>query len=226
MSLATVGSKGKTQRIKLVSMGDSGVGKSCLIKRFCEGRVSALPSALPSRWPRQFLLSCADSRSNRCTTPLASRPALSAPQFVSKYVMTIGVDFGVKPVRLPSGQAARVNFWDLSGRPEFLEVRNEFYRDSQAALLVFDVCRQESFEGLEGWLREAQRFGAPASMPLAVCGNKTDKGARRRVPAADARAWAAEHGLPYFETSAESGAGVAEAFEELLAAAGRAWASA
>ncbi|KAA0155051.1 hypothetical protein FNF28_06762 [Cafeteria roenbergensis] len=184
MSLATVGSKGKTQRIKLVSMGDSGVGKSCLIKRFCEGR------------------------------------------FVSKYVMTIGVDFGVKPVRLPSGQAARVNFWDLSGRPEFLEVRNEFYRDSQAALLVFDVCRQESFEGLEGWLREAQRFGAPASMPLAVCGNKTDKGARRRVPAADARAWAAEHGLPYFETSAESGAGVAEAFEELLAAAGRAWASA
>lgn len=45
MSLATVGSKGKTQRIKLISMGDSGVGKSCLIKRFCEGRVSTLPHA-------------------------------------------------------------------------------------------------------------------------------------------------------------------------------------
>jgi GTPase SAR1 family protein len=41
MSLADVGGKGKIIRLKFVSMGDSGVGKSCLIKRFCEGRVRA-----------------------------------------------------------------------------------------------------------------------------------------------------------------------------------------
>ena len=51
-------------------------------------------------------------------------------QFVSKYVSTIGVDYGVKPVTV-RGQTVKVNFWDLSGHPEFLHVRNEFYRDAQ-----------------------------------------------------------------------------------------------
>jgi DnaJ family protein C protein 27 len=139
--------------------------------------------------------------------------------------MTIGVDFGVKPIRLASGKQARVNFWDLSGRPEFLEVRNEFYRDSQAGLLVFDICKPESFDSLEDWLREAQRFGAPSAMPVAVCGNKTDKAGRRRVSAESARAWAAERGLSYFEASAQTGEGVSQVFETLLGAAGTAWVS-
>ena len=26
---------------------------------------------------------------------------------------------------------AKVNFWDLAGHPEFFEVRNEFYKDTQ-----------------------------------------------------------------------------------------------
>lgn len=145
-------------------------------------------------------------------------------QFVSKYVTTIGVDFGVKPVRLPSGRAPRVNFWDLSGKPEFLEVRNEFYRDSQAGVLVFDVCKPETFESLQGWLHEARRYGAPSSMPVVVVGNKTDRGSRRRVDAEAARSWAAGCGLAYFEASAESGAGVSEAFEHVLEAAASAWA--
>jgi len=39
MSLSSVTTKSKTLRLKLVTMGDSGVGKSCLVKRFCEGKV-------------------------------------------------------------------------------------------------------------------------------------------------------------------------------------------
>ena len=74
-------------RIKVLSMGSGGCGKSCLIKRFCEER------------------------------------------FVSKYIATIGVDYGVKPIKL-DGMDVRVNFWDLSGHQEFFEIRNEFYKDT------------------------------------------------------------------------------------------------
>ena len=55
-------------RIKIISMGSGGTGKSCIIKRFCEER------------------------------------------FVSKYIATIGVDYGVKPVQV-DGEDVRVNFW-------------------------------------------------------------------------------------------------------------------
>ena len=65
-------------RIKVLSMGSAGTGKSCLIKRYCEER------------------------------------------FVSKYIATIGVDYGVKPVKVDQADV-RVNFWDLSGHKEFFE---------------------------------------------------------------------------------------------------------
>ena len=51
-------------------------------------------------------------------------------QFVTRYISTIGIDFGVKAVTI-DGQTVKVNFWDLSGHPEFFEVRNEFYKDTQ-----------------------------------------------------------------------------------------------
>ena len=35
---------------------------------------------------------------------------------MSKYIATIGVDYGVKPVKV-EGADVRVNFWDLSGTP-------------------------------------------------------------------------------------------------------------
>jgi DnaJ family protein C protein 27 len=58
----------------------------------------------------------------------------------------------------------RVNLWDLAGSPDYLEVRNEFYKDSQAALLAFDLTNRQSFESLSSWMAEAAKYGAPANM--------------------------------------------------------------
>jgi hypothetical protein len=44
------------------------------------------------------------------------------------------------------------------------QVRTEFYRDTQGALLAFDVGSRPSFEALPRWLAEAQRHGAPRDM--------------------------------------------------------------
>jgi hypothetical protein len=121
-------------RIKILSMGPSGntlisfcsrpcalgagegnVGKSCLIKRYCEGKVCAaiLAGVAP---------------------PAHDQFRIVSSQFVSKYISTIGVDFGVKPVMVDDVEV-KVNFWDLSGHPEFFQVRNEFYKDTQAVRL-------------------------------------------------------------------------------------------
>ncbi|CAM9451143.1 unnamed protein product [Scytosiphon promiscuus] len=157
-------------RIKIISMGALGVGKSCLIKRFCEER------------------------------------------FVSKYISTIGIDYGVKPVKV-NGESVRINFWDLSGHPDFFEIRNEFYKDSQGAVLVYDVANRSSFDELERWLVEAADFGA-GDIPMAVCANKIDK--KRVVGEQEGRRWAEEHGFAYFETSACSGANIGIVFSQLF----------
>jgi GTPase SAR1 family protein len=43
MGLSGAIAPAKTLRLKLITMGESGVGKSCIVKRFCEGRVSVRP---------------------------------------------------------------------------------------------------------------------------------------------------------------------------------------
>jgi len=159
-------------RIKIISCGSGGSGKSCLIKRFCEER------------------------------------------FVTKYIATIGVDYGVKPVQV-DGLDVRVNFWDLSGHAEFFEVRNEFYKDAQGCILVFDVTSRESFDECEAWLQECAKFGANLrEMPVVLCANKTDK--RRIVTEEEARQFAGARGMVYYETSACSGLNVQDMFEALF----------
>ena len=160
-------------RIKIISIGAGGCGKSCLIKRYCEER------------------------------------------FVTKYIATIGVDYGVKPVNI-DGTDVRVNFWDLSGHSEFFEVRNEFYKDAQGILLVYDVSSRASFEECDNWLTEASKYGAdPAITPCALCGNKTDK--RRQVEEQEGVQYASSRGMTYIETSAASGERVEDMFNGLFA---------
>lgn len=168
----TVKQIGPLERIKIISMGSGGCGKSCLIKRYCEDR------------------------------------------FVSKYIATIGVDYGVKPVKI-DGNEVRVNFWDLSGHQEFFEIRNEFYKDAQGCVLVFDVTSRESFEELDAWLSEAAKYGAnPREMPITLCANKVDK--KRLVSEEEGRAFAQSRGLQYYEVSAASGQNVQEMFTYLF----------
>lgn len=56
------------------------------------------------------------------------------------------------------------------------QVRNEFYKDSQGVLLVYDVGLRESFDALDSWLGEMkQEMGSQANMDsivFVVCANK------------------------------------------------------
>lgn len=170
----------RSMRIKVISLGSAGVGKSCLIKRFCEGR------------------------------------------FVSRYISTIGVDYGVKPCQI-LGQTAKVNFFDLSGGDDFREIRTEFYENTNGALLVYDVTDAQSFKQLSRWIEEARSLKVPISSrdkqgdaPFVIlCANKVDLGSRQ-VSKAEGMQYASQHGFYYYETSANSGENVNESLNFLF----------
>ena len=129
---------------------------------------------------------------------------------------TIGVDYGVK--RLDVGKwDVRVNLWDLAGGPEYLEVRNEFYRDGQGVLLVFDATSRASFDALPEWLREWRRYAGrtAADSIVFVVATKVDR-VDRAVSSREGNTWASANGFPYFEASAASGECVAEVFDALF----------
>jgi DnaJ family protein C protein 27 len=110
----------------------------------------------------------------------------------------------------------------MSGHPFFHEVRNEFYKDSQGVLLVFDVNEKSTFDSLEMWLNEMKQDMEVSksnsnfdNLVVVVCANKIDKG-KRVVDELEARIWAHSKGFHYFETSASSGTGVNEMFDTMF----------
>lgn len=70
-------------------------------------------------------------------------------------------------------------------------MRNEFYKDSQGVLLVYDVGLRESFDALDSWLGEMkQEMGSQANMEsivFIVCANKVKEADAASVREASAR---------------------------------------
>lgn len=82
--------------------------------------------------------------------------------------------------------------------------------------MVFDVDNRDSYISLVHWESEMKKFGVDmARAKIVVCGNKVD-GKGREVSATEAQKWAKNRGYDYFETSAQAGTKVNQAFEVLF----------
>ena len=80
--------------------------------------------------------------------------------------------------------------------------------------MVFDITSFESFEGAKSWVRELKLYGQP-NVVIALAANKSDLEQYRVVSTQEAKAYARENDMSYFETSAKSAANVRTMFVEL-----------
>ena len=90
--------------------------------------------------------------------------------FESRYNATIGADFMTRSVEY-MGKEVKLNMWDMGGHAEYYEVRNEFYKESDALIMVYDIASKKSFDALDNWIREASKCGGEL-LPVWVVGNK------------------------------------------------------
>jgi len=134
--------------------------------------------------------------------------------FDKQYTPTIAVDY--KNRIIPHKDLnVNVNIWDFSGHPEFFEVRNEFYKETTAILLVFDITVKKSLDGLDMWMREASKYGAKDAIVF-VCGNKSDESSKRIISESEGRQWAKSRDFTYWEVSALKGTNIEEMFNDLI----------
>ena len=91
-----------------------------------------------------------------------------------------------------------------------------YYREAAAAVVVFDVSDERSFQQLPQWLAAAREHTRNPELTVALVGNKVD--ARRAVPRDAAEAFARENNLLFCETSAKTGEGVEQLFKSLSSA--------
>ncbi|XP_030876458.1 ras-related protein Rab-26 isoform X1 [Leptonychotes weddellii] len=80
-----------------------------------------------------------------------------------------------------------------------------------ALLLLYDVTNKASFDNIQAWLTEIQEY-AQHDVVLMLLGNKVDSAQERAVKREDGEKLAKEYGLPFMETSAKTGLNVDLAF--------------
>ncbi|CAM9730217.1 unnamed protein product [Pylaiella littoralis] len=152
---------------KLVLIGDSGVGKSCLLLRFADDA------------------------------------------FTDSYISTIGVDFRFRTVKIDK-KTVKLQIWDTAGQERFRTITSAYYRGADGIIMVYDVTGQESFDHVNDWLSEVNRYASEGTSKLLI-GNKSDR-EDKVVDSAAAKEYAESLGIPFLETSAKSASNVEEAF--------------
>ena len=137
--------------------------------------------------------------------------------FRTDYKTTIGSQFAVKNVDIPRDDrddvTVKLQIWDVAGQSRFQILRPMYYRGSSGGLLVFDVTRRRTFIVLEEWLDELHK-AINKKIPLVLVANKTDL-PDRVVEPSEGKEFAAKHGMPYIESSAKTGEGIVDIFQEL-----------
>jgi len=133
--------------------------------------------------------------------------------FNEKHVQTIQASYQTKRLNIDN-QRVNLAIWDTAGQERFHALGPIYYRDSNGALLVYDITDMDSFVRVQNWVKELRKM-LGTDIVLAIAGNKCDLERNRVVPLDKAESYAQSVGAKHFSTSAKLNKGVSELFLDL-----------
>jgi len=131
-------------------------------------------------------------------------------QFHEYQESTIGAAFLTQTLCIDD-TTVKFEIWDTAGQERYHSLAPMYYRGAQAAIVVYDIQNQDSFERAKNWVKELQRQATP-NIVIALAGNKADLSQSRVVEHDEAKQYAEENGLLFLETSAKTAMNVNDIF--------------
>lgn len=132
-------------------------------------------------------------------------------EFPENSTPTIGASFLQKRVSVENCEI-NLQVWDTAGQERFRSMAPMYYRGAKAAICVFDVTNEESFDRIMNWLRDLKNHADP-NVVICIAGNKCDKEANFDLKRCEE--YAQSVGANFFQTSARTGVNVDEIFNTL-----------
>ncbi|XP_020930273.1 ras-related protein Rab-17 isoform X4 [Sus scrofa] len=128
----------------------------------------------------------------------------ASPAWLSGAFFTKVVDLGAASLKL--------EIWDTAGQEKYHSVCHLYFRGANAALVVYDVTRKDSFLKAQQWLKDLEEEFRLGDVVVMLVGNKLDLGKEREVAFEEGKEFAESKGLLFMETSAKLNHQVTEAF--------------
>ena len=136
--------------------------------------------------------------------------------FTESYLTTIGVDFRFRTIQSANNKRVKLQIWDTAGQERFRTMTSAYYRGSDGIVLVYDVTDRNSFDHIESWLAEVNRFTESSPAKLLI-GNKSDLQPEREISFEEGTKKAEQLGLKFIEVSAKSSDHIEQAFAKIAA---------
>jgi len=133
-------------------------------------------------------------------------------KFSHDYTSSIGVEFKVKSMIIDENTAVDLQIWDTCGQEKFRTLTRQYYRESNAVILIFDLSDKKSFNDIAEWIKDIKEYGPKECLPVLV-GNKNDLKNERKISFNEAVEFARKYDMDYFEVSAKNGDGIKFVFE-------------
>ncbi len=133
--------------------------------------------------------------------------------FTESYINTIGVDFKIRSINM-DGKMIKLQIWDTAGQERFRTIVSSYYRGAHGIMIVFDITDKETFMNVRMWCEEIKKHAAPNVRTMLI-GNKADFNTKRQVDFTEAKEFADNMNMTYFETSAKTALNVEKSFYEL-----------
>jgi len=135
-------------------------------------------------------------------------------KFESDYKATLGVNIIAKDYITKDKITVGFSFWDMGGQKLFRNIYPRFFSLANAAMIVYDVTRMDSFDDIINWHNSVLTY-IPEQIPILLVGNKIDLVDQRVVSSSMAQDLVKQHHFHYIETSAKTGENVNLAFKKL-----------
>ncbi|CAD7686735.1 unnamed protein product [Nyctereutes procyonoides] len=124
---------------------------------------------------------------------------------------TVGCAFFTKVVEL-GAVSLKFEIWDTAGQEKYHSICHLYFRGANAALLVYDITRRDSFCKAQQWLQDLERQVPAGEVVVMLVGNKTDLGEQREVTFQEGKEFAESKRLLFMEASAKLNHQVTEVF--------------
>ncbi|CAG9320171.1 unnamed protein product [Blepharisma stoltei] len=132
--------------------------------------------------------------------------------FKKDYSATIGLDFRATDIIIGNSKV-KLQIWDTAGQERFRAFVKVYYRDSDGICIMFDKSSRESFDHVDGWIKDIDKEVENKNQIRILVGNKADL--KSVVINEEANIKAEKYNMDYVEISAKENYQVDFLFEAL-----------